>query len=97
MDGVAVVVKLAVHEFGSKKVASELRRLAARLERYGDLPGWKFPRSSWQSHGDSIAYPEPAVFSLPHSLLLWIGCPISSDTLRFSQNDCTEFRGDQMA
>ena len=46
MDGVAVVVKLAVHEFGSKKVAGELRRLAARLEHYGDLPGWKFPGSS---------------------------------------------------
>ncbi len=44
MDGVAVVVKLAVHEFGPKKVASELRRLAARLEHYGNLPGWKFPR-----------------------------------------------------
>jgi hypothetical protein len=46
MDGVAVVVKLAVQEFGPKKVASELRRLAARLEHYGDLPGWKFPRRS---------------------------------------------------
>jgi hypothetical protein len=44
MDGVAVVVKLAVQEFGPKKVASALRRLAARLEYYGDLPGWKFPR-----------------------------------------------------
>ena len=46
LDGVAVVVKLAVREFGPKEVASELRRLAARLEHYGDLPGWKFPHSS---------------------------------------------------
>ncbi len=46
MDGVAVVVKLAVQEFGPKKVASELRRIAGRLDHYGDLPGWKFPRSS---------------------------------------------------
>ncbi len=46
MDGVVIVVKLAVREFGPKKVASELRRLAARLEHYGDLPGWKFLRPS---------------------------------------------------
>jgi hypothetical protein len=45
MDGVALVVKLAVSEFGPKKVASELRRLALRLDRYGELPGWKFPSS----------------------------------------------------
>jgi hypothetical protein len=44
MDGVAVVVKLAISEFGPKKVARELHRLAVRLEQYGDLPGWKFPR-----------------------------------------------------
>ena len=45
MDGVAIVVKLAVSQFGPKKVASELRRLALRLDRYGELPGWKFPSS----------------------------------------------------
>ncbi len=43
MDGVVLVVKLAVRDLGPKKVARELRRLAARLEQYGDLPGWKFP------------------------------------------------------
>jgi hypothetical protein len=43
MDGVLLVVKLAVRDFGPKKVARELRRLAARLEDHGDLPGWKFP------------------------------------------------------
>jgi hypothetical protein len=43
MDGVLLVVKLAVRDFGPKKVARELHRLAARLEHYSDLPGWKFP------------------------------------------------------
>ena len=43
LDGVAVTVKLAVSEFGSRSVARELRRLADCLERTGDVPGWKFP------------------------------------------------------
>jgi hypothetical protein len=43
MDGVLLVVKLAVRDFGLTKVARELRRLAARLEDHGELPGWKFP------------------------------------------------------
>jgi len=43
LDGVAVTVKLAVNQFGSKTVADELRYLAEYLERTGEVPGWKFP------------------------------------------------------
>jgi hypothetical protein len=46
LDGVAVVVKLAVTEFGSKPVAQELRKLARYLETTGEVPGWKFPAES---------------------------------------------------
>ena len=43
LDAVTVTIKLAVRQFGAGEVAGELRRIADRLERYGDLPGWKFP------------------------------------------------------
>ena len=43
LDGIAVIVKLAVSETGPKTVIRELRRLADHLERTGDVPGWKFP------------------------------------------------------
>ncbi len=43
LDAVTVTVKLAIRQFGAKEVAGELRRIADRLERYGDLPGWRFP------------------------------------------------------
>ena len=43
LDGVAVTVKVAVSEFGTKTVAKELRRLADYLERNGHVPGWNFP------------------------------------------------------
>jgi hypothetical protein len=46
LEGVAVVVKLAVTEFGSKAVARELRQLARSLEQTGEIPGWKFPAAS---------------------------------------------------
>ncbi len=42
LDGVTVTVKLAVSEFGAKRVARELRSMAANLECRGMLPGWKF-------------------------------------------------------
>jgi hypothetical protein len=46
LDGVAVIVKLAVTEFGSKAVARQLRQLARCLEQTGEVPGWKFPATS---------------------------------------------------
>jgi len=42
LDGVTVTVKLAVCEFGPKRVARELRAMANKLEDRGSLPGWKF-------------------------------------------------------
>jgi hypothetical protein len=42
LDGVTVTVKLAVCEFGAKRVARELRSMAAKLEMRGTLPGWNF-------------------------------------------------------
>jgi hypothetical protein len=42
LDGVTVTVKLAVTEFGPKRVARELRSMAASLDRRGMLPGWNF-------------------------------------------------------
>lgn len=42
LDGVTMTVKLAVCEFGAKRVARELRSMAANLECRGMLPGWKF-------------------------------------------------------
>lgn len=42
LDGVTVTVKLAVCEFGPKRVARELRSMAEKLEGRGKLPGWKF-------------------------------------------------------
>jgi hypothetical protein len=42
LDGVSVTVKLAVTEFGPKRVARELRSMAASLDRRGMLPGWNF-------------------------------------------------------
>ncbi len=39
LDGVAVTVKVAVSEFGAKKVARRLRYLAEALELHGALPG----------------------------------------------------------
>jgi hypothetical protein len=42
LDGVVVTVKLAVKEFGSKRVARELHTLAEYLDRTGRLPGWDF-------------------------------------------------------
>jgi hypothetical protein len=46
LQGVAVVIKVAVAEFGSKPVAQELRKIARHLERTGEVPGWKFPVGS---------------------------------------------------
>ncbi len=42
LDGVTVTVKLAVCEFGPKRVARELRSMAELLECRGRLPGLKF-------------------------------------------------------
>ncbi len=42
LDGVTVTVKLAVSEFGAKRVARELRSMAAKLEGRGMLPGLNF-------------------------------------------------------
>lgn len=42
LDGVIVTVKLAVCEFGAKRVARELRSMASVLECRGALPGLKF-------------------------------------------------------
>ncbi len=42
LDGVTVTVKLAVCEFGPKRVARELRSMAEWLEHRGTLPGLKF-------------------------------------------------------
>ncbi|MGZ4818437.1 MAG: hypothetical protein ACXVZJ_07420 [Terriglobales bacterium] len=42
LDGVTVTVKLAVCEFGAKRVARELRSMATKLEGRGTLPGWSF-------------------------------------------------------
>ncbi len=42
LDGVTVTVKLAVYEFGAKRVARELRSMAELLECRGRLPGLKF-------------------------------------------------------
>ncbi len=42
LDGVTVTVKLAVCEFGPKRVARELRAMANKLEVRGSLPGWNF-------------------------------------------------------
>ncbi len=44
LDAVAVTVKLAMAEFGPRRVARELRSMASRLELQGKLPGWKFPQ-----------------------------------------------------
>ncbi len=44
LDGVTVTVKLAVCEFGPKRVARELRSMADLLECRGTLPGLKFDR-----------------------------------------------------
>jgi len=46
LDGVSVTVKLAVTQFGTKRVAHELRSWAAYLERAGTVPGWRFPTST---------------------------------------------------
>ncbi len=46
LDGVAVTVKLAVTEFGTKRVAQELRSWAEYLEGEGTIPGWHFPSST---------------------------------------------------
>jgi hypothetical protein len=49
LDGVSVTVKLAVTEFGPKRVARELRSMAASLDRRGMLPGWNFDRNALQA------------------------------------------------
>jgi hypothetical protein len=46
LDGVALTVKLAVTQFGTKRVAQELRSWAEYLERKGTVPGWHFPSSA---------------------------------------------------
>jgi hypothetical protein len=46
LDGVALTVKLAVTEFGTKRVARELRSWAEYLEQKGNVPGWHFPSSA---------------------------------------------------
>lgn len=45
LDGISVVVKLAVTEFGTSRVAEELRWLADYLDSHGEVPGWGFPRN----------------------------------------------------
>lgn len=42
LDAVAVTVKLAIRQFGNKKVARELRRFATCIEQNGELPGLEF-------------------------------------------------------
>jgi hypothetical protein len=42
LDGVVLTVKLAITEFGAKRVARELRSMADLLEYRGALPGWNF-------------------------------------------------------
>ena len=42
LDGLTVTVKLAVTEFGPKRVARELRTMAKVLECRGGLPGLNF-------------------------------------------------------
>jgi hypothetical protein len=49
LDGVTVTVKLAVTEFGPKRVARELRSMATSLECRGTLPGWNFDRNTLES------------------------------------------------
>jgi len=46
LDAVVLTVKLATREFGRKRVAQELRRMAESLEKTGDVRGWSFPRSA---------------------------------------------------
>ena len=45
LDGIVVIVKLAVKEFGPCRVAEELRSMADHLEATDHLPGWNFPRT----------------------------------------------------
>jgi hypothetical protein len=53
LDGVTVTVKLAVCEFGAKRVARELRSMATNLESRGMLPGWKFDEIEMNGDGNS--------------------------------------------
>ncbi len=46
LDALALIVKMAVAEFGRKRIAQELRHMAASLERGGKLQGWTFPKSA---------------------------------------------------
>ncbi len=48
LDAVAVTVKLAVRQFGTKKVAKELHRLALHLEKNDTVSGWNFPKKPGQ-------------------------------------------------
>lgn len=48
LDGLTVTVKLAVTEFGPKRVARELRSMAASLECRGGLPGLNFHKVDMQ-------------------------------------------------
>jgi hypothetical protein len=44
LDAVKVTIKFAVRQFGTKKVAKELRTLADYLEKSGTVSGWIFPQ-----------------------------------------------------
>ena len=45
LDAVALVVKIAVSDKGTKRVAKELRQMANGLEKTGTVRGWTFPKS----------------------------------------------------
>ena len=55
LDGVTVIIKVAVEELGARTVASELRRIAKHLEKTGNVPGWRFPKRTSQ---ESVPNPE---------------------------------------
>jgi hypothetical protein len=44
LDAVRVTIKCAVRQFGTKRVAEELRMLADHLEKSGTVSGWNFPQ-----------------------------------------------------
>ncbi|MGZ4813108.1 MAG: hypothetical protein ACXVZI_10100 [Terriglobales bacterium] len=52
LDGITVTVKLSVTEFGPKRVARELRSMAASLDRRGMLPGWNFDGTTLETADD---------------------------------------------
>lgn len=60
LDGVVVTVKLAITEFGAKRVARELRSMADLLEYRGTLPGLTFNSEEANATGKSNRRGTPA-------------------------------------